>query len=316
MRNLHVATAVILLVMAGVVGASWLAHRAMSHASGAPGPKTPVAANAASRDDIAFKLLTAHYEITSTATRDETREVAATVEALRDAWFDFFDDARTDPSGLMPLRLYGSRDEFKRNNRSRPWAEAYYLPPTCHAYFARRTENPHHWMLHEATHQLNDVGLGLRGPRWINEGLAAYFGASRLVDGRLQRGDADVHAYPIWWLDGIGYSGDLAADIAAKRVVPLRALITGEGADINETLNPHYVGFWSLTHFLIHHRDGTYLPKYRQLIREGGSLEAFERLIGPLHEIQPEWYEYLMQQVSRAGHVPEPMQGAPGMVAP
>ena len=53
------------------------------------------------------------------------------------------------------VKADADREEFQRNNRSRPWAEAYYVRPACYAYYGGGRENPHHWMLHEAVHQLN-----------------------------------------------------------------------------------------------------------------------------------------------------------------
>ena len=84
-------------------------------------------------------------------------------------------------------------------------------------------------MLHEATHQLNDLVGHTPKAKWVNEGLASYFGASKLEDNALLPGKIEPKAYPVWWLGEMGPTGSLPRDIASGRVVPLRALIPGAG---------------------------------------------------------------------------------------
>ena len=50
-----------------------------------------------------------------------------------------------------------------------------------------------------------------------------------------------------------------AAEMVPQDVLELRALITGQGGPpMDATVNAHYLGWWSLTHFLLHHDDGRY----------------------------------------------------------
>ncbi len=249
-------------------------------------------------------LRTAHYAITSTATRAQTAQVAAAVEHLHDAYSAFFRDAIPPNAGATGLQLvlYRDRAEFQSRSRSSPWAEAYYLQPVCHAYYADGA-NPYHWMLHEATHQLNRELAGFPRAVWIDEGLASYFGASHIENGVLKPGTIDVGAYPIWWLPELALSGDLQDDLRKGSILSLREIITSRRGDIGRSVNPHYIGYWSLTHFLFEYRDGHYAAAYRQLIARGGSLDDFERLIGPVERVQGEWYAYLQQRIGevRAG---------------
>lgn len=243
---------------------------------------------------------TPHYRIHSTATAAQTAQVAQAVESLYGRYAAVFPVSRPDAPKLT-LVLYRDRAEFKRNNHSRPWAEAYYLPPRSYAYFDASRRNPYHWMLHEATHQLAREASGFKRVKWVDEGVASYFGASRLVDGSLRLGDADPDAYPIWWLSQFALTGDLDRDIASGRIIPLRQLISGQGGpDENRYFNQYYIHYWSLTHFLFHYRDGLYAGRYRQLIAEGGTLENFTRTVGPPDRIQQEWYGYLLRIVERA----------------
>lgn len=236
-----------------------------------------------------------HYLIHSSATEEQTARIAEAAEALHAAYTHFF----AGMPGMKPskaklqLVLYKDQAEFKAHNRSSPWAEAYCLPPRSHAYYGDG-ENPVHWMTHEVTHQLNSEVAHFKRTKWIDEGLADYFGSSWIADGELTPGSIDPATYPIWWLPKLALTGNLQDDIAAGRIIPLRAIVSGKGGpDINHNVNLYYIEYWSLTHFLFHYQEGKYAARYRQLIATEGTVENFERLIGPLDRIQAEWYAYL-----------------------
>ncbi len=244
----------------------------------------------------AKRVETEHYTITTTADAVQTQRVADAVEVLHTAYGRFFPASHAPIEGQakLQLTLYGYREQFRANNTSMPWAEAYYLRPVCYAYYAKGEANPYHWMIHEATHQLNAEVSGFRKAKWIDEGLATYFGTSRIEHGKLVPGKIDPDTYPIWWLSNSGLTGSLDADIEAGRWIPIRALITGKDApNISSNVNRYYIQYWGLTHFLFHHDNGRYADAYRRLILEGGTLANFEKIIGPADRIEYEWYRYL-----------------------
>jgi hypothetical protein len=249
---------------------------------------------------------TPRYRIITTADATQTEQVAQAVEALHDAYLDFFREQLPNANGSSPakklkLTLYRDRRQFQAYNNSLPWAEAYYLTPMCHAYYVKGAPNPYHWMVHEATHQLNTEIARFKRAPWIDEGLGTYFGTSRFVNGQLRLGEIDPDTYPIWWLSSFSMSGDVDADIAAERWIPLRAFLTGEGAPpMSGRVNQYYMQYWSLTHFLFHYENGRYADAYKRLIAEGGTLANFERRIGPVDRVQREWYGYLLQLRDRS----------------
>ncbi len=248
-----------------------------------------------------IKIETAHYTIYSTATQQQTILIGEASESLYAAYTDFFKDMidAKEHKGRLRMRLYKDRDEFKAHNWSAPWAEAFYHNPYCYAYYPESEANPYHWMIHEGTHQLNREVAHFKVPEWIDEGLATYFGSSKIRNGRLQPGEIDVNTYPIWILQTISLTGNLQKDINNNKIIPLRALITGTGGpNIIRHFNLYYVHYWSLTHFLFHYTNGKYSDGYKSLIRAGGTLEEFEKRIGSVDRIQNEWYEYLRQSVS------------------
>ena len=256
----------------------------------APAPRTVIPAGAQ-------LLQTVHYRVHSTATPAQTQEVADAVESLHAAYLSLFAEQVAPSTAPLTLVLYRDADEFARSNRSRPWAEAYYLRPACYAYYGGGRANPYHWMLHEAVHQLNTEVAGWRLPAWANEGIASYLGASWLENGVLTPGRSDPDTYPLWWLSRMQLSGRPEADIAAARFIPLRDLLEGRGPGIDRHVNLYYLHYWGLTHFLFHYDKGRYAAAYKQLLARGASTSDFERLIGPIETIEKAWYAYLLDAV-------------------
>jgi Protein of unknown function (DUF1570) len=258
-------------------------------------PAKPLTAEQPAIPADARRYESAHYQIHSTANAEQTARMTQAVEHLYAAYATIFPS--TTAEHKLNLVLYRDRDEFKRHNRSAPWAEGYYLKPRSHAYYAADARNPYHWMLHEVTHQLSREVSGLRPNRWIDEGLATYFSTSRLDTSGLHLGDVDPYTYPIWWLKRHSFSGDRTSDLANGDFISVEQMLTGRNApDVDTHFNQYYLCAWSLTHFLFHYDNGRYADAHRQLIARGGSAADFVALIGPLQKIEDEWYPYLVEQ--------------------
>ena len=239
---------------------------------------------------------TENFQVTSRATVEQTAVVGSAAEALMRAYLAFFHlDSKAVPKGGLKLQLYKDRSQFKGSVDAPAWAEAVYRKGVSYAYYDGTGANAYHWMLHETTHQLNEMVGHTPDVKWVNEGIACYFGASVLEDNNLTPGTIEKKAYPVWWLKELGPTGDADADFASGRVVPLRALITGQGGPaLGSHVNQWYLGYWSLTHFLFHGEKGKYAEGYRKLLAgKSATLADFERDIGPVDVVQKEWYQYL-----------------------
>lgn len=251
-------------------------------------------------------LDTPHYVILSSATRAQTEEIGQLVEQLYSAYSNRFGALSTfSPNHpKLQMKLYKDRRQFRRVHPGLGWAEAFYRPPFCEAYYSAAEVNPYHWMLHEAVHQLNaEVGRLSLQP-WLEEGLAEYFSTSRIVHGQLRPGTVDPNTYPVWWIELLATEPDLAANIRNGSVIPLRAIITGHGGpSMNRRFNLYYLHWWTLTHFIV--ETEPYRQSVLRLVQEGGSAEAFERLLGPMDQVQDRWHTYVrhLKQVL-AGHDP------------
>ena len=239
-----------------------------------------------------------HYLILSTATPEQTSEIAFVAEIVYKGYGQLIRPAR-DGKGSYPklkIKLFKDHKEFKRCNRSKGWAEAYYGKPYCYLYYSGSEKNPYHWMIHEATHQLNEEVAGLSLSKWLNEGLAEYISTSRIINNRLHFGEIDTNTYPIWWLDIIATTGDMEKDKGNLSIIPLRAIISGRGGpDIDEYFNLYYLHWWSLTHFLFHSQQEKYRDGVVRLLKRGGEPADFEKLVGKIEDIEREWYQYVLE---------------------
>ena len=241
-----------------------------------------------------FRIETAHYTIGSTATPAQTEQTGRAMEQLHAAWRARFAHLpQATPNAKLQVRLYGTRAEFKAYNTRVPWAEAMYVPPECRAYVGDGA-NPWHWMLHEGAHQLAREVMGFKRARWGDEGLASYFGSSRVDDAGLHTGTFDPNAYPIWWLPQFRFSGDVVADARDGRIIPLRALIEDTGPPHAAYVNLYYIEYWSLAHFLLHGEGGRHARGFERLLANGARLADFEREIGPVEQVQAAWYAHLL----------------------
>jgi hypothetical protein len=242
----------------------------------------------------AFTLEGPHYIIYSTATRAQTEETARAMELLYDAY--------SNRLGSLPqfqlqhpklrVKLFKDRAEMRRINPGLGWAEAFYREPYCLAYYSANEVNPCHWMLHEAVHQLNHEVAHLRLEKWLEEGLAEYFSTSRLTREGLAVGRIDPNTYPVWWMDEIATSPDLAENLRNGSVIPLRSIITGHGGPgMSSHFNLYYLHWWTLTYFVFES------PQHREralaLVQGGGGVDVFEQIVGPVDTVQIEWHAYI-----------------------
>ena len=252
-------------------------------------------------------LETEHYVIESSATTDQTREIGHVAEIVYEGYRELIAQLQhtTQPHPKLKMKLFKDREEFRRCNRFCGWAEAFYRRPYCYQYYSADEAKPHHWMMHEATHQLNAEAACLTLPQWLDEGLACYVSTGRIVGDSLRLGEIDTNTYPVWWLDSMELSGDLEADKKSLGIIPLRAILCGQGGpDLDKHVNLYYLHWWSLAHFLMRYENGMYRAGLARLIADGVTAEAFETCIGPVEEIEARWYNQLLDLRKRlAGQV-------------
>jgi hypothetical protein len=244
-------------------------------------------------------LESAHYRIRTTATETQAARVAGALELLHDTYRAALAPALPagERAGKYQVDLYRDRTEFRRVNKGVTWAEAFYLTPVIHAYYAEAEASSAEFFTHEGVHQLNEELGGFRLWKWLSEGLACYYSATRVVPGRrLDPRLIDLEAYPAYWIYTAARTGDPREDTANGSFIPLATLIEDRGGpDIDEHFNLYYVHWWTLVYFLHHFADGRYADRIPALVREGGSLPGFERIVGPVQQVEREWYAFLVE---------------------
>jgi hypothetical protein len=244
-------------------------------------------------------ISTDHYTVYSSCTARQTQRIGFVAELLYASYDGFLRQLAVvpQPHEKLKLKLFKNREEFRFCNRIRDWTEGFYERPYCYQYDVVGDANPYFGMIHEATHQLTVEVARLSLAKWLNEGLACYFGTSRIVDNRLCLGEIDTNTYPIWWLELIATSGNLESDKRNGSIIPLRDLIAGSGGpNLNRHFNLYYVHWWSLFHFLQHGQDGKYRRGLAEVIKANGSPAAFVQHLGAVEPIEREWYGYVLEQ--------------------
>lgn len=254
---------------------------------------------------------TAHFSIQSSATEWQTEETAIALEILREGYARALADlGRTVVKHeRLRVKLFRDRDEFRFCNRVRGWEEGFYRGRCSYQYYSTEMVNVYHSAMHESVHQLNKEGANLSVPQWLEEGLACYLSASRIVTNRLSLGDIDTNTYPVWWLDQFGRSGDLETDKVDGSVIPLKVILAGKGGpDMDEAFNLYYLHWWSLVHFLLHAEQG----RHRCLVaRSLTGKEDGEAVAGEIAALEMSWYAHtLALKKSVAGRAtPAPVLG-------
>ena len=217
----------------------------------------------------AHKLESEHYKALSNVSIEDTQDALSKAETLYQTYTDFWGIKAGSNDNKLLLKIYSSRKEFKRANPLSGWAEAFYREPYCHQYIEADSESrPYHWMVHEATHQLNNEVSRFRLPQWVDEGIACYFSTSRMHDGKMSLGVIDRDTYPIWWLSSLGLSGDLSRDKADNKILSIRSIINDEKPlKMNKHVNLYYIHWFSLVHFLLEAEQRKYRNAFMACVK-------------------------------------------------
>jgi len=145
--------------------------------------------------------------------------------------------------------------------------------------------------------------------------LSEYFSTSRFTADPLTVGQIDLNTYPVWWIDEIATTADLSENLRNGSVIPLRAIIDNRGGpSMNRHFNLYYLHWWTLTHYIC--ESEKHQGRILSLLRSGGGLESFEKIIGPVDQVQIEWHSYVRRlkaalagkdrQFLRTGKISEP----------
>ncbi len=219
------------------------------------------------------RLQTNRFILISDAKEASTVEVlSGNMEAVFQILHDLF-DPHIEP---LPARfktvvyLFSGKDNLRRLQEElggRLPGGGFYHSPGLLAFHqeVQHFDQLLHTMLHEAFHAFSDTyltGPGTDLPRWAEEGMAEYFGNSKIERGQLVPGEMDLGRYTI----AHGRSGPVRLQsLTTWNLDEARSTLrNGEAPSIAELMEAtadtfygerarHYYGFsWLLTHFLQH----------------------------------------------------------------
>jgi PPIC-type peptidyl-prolyl cis-trans isomerase-like protein/TonB-like protein len=164
-------------------------------------------------------------------------------------------------------------------------------------------------LVHEAIHMLDAERIyaaGAQPSKWFEEGLATYFGFSRMTGalqisaGEIRRSGTIVSGEVRMQFDPRSPLREYHRRVAETEPVPLRRLVSAGLSDPLWRGGDSAIGYgaaWTLVHFLEDGARGRRRAAFQDLARleargEGGP-DAFERIFGPdLDALESEWREY------------------------
>ncbi|NNF43266.1 MAG: DUF1570 domain-containing protein [Phycisphaerales bacterium] len=213
--------------------------------------------------------------------------------------------ATLPPRGPEKLNVYifAEREEYVRTMRGRFGIDAtgtggmFFVSGAGDglAFYTERLplRRIHHVIQHEGFHQFAYSRFGNDLPRWVNEGLAEFFGEAMLVDGVFILGQSTPAV-----LNRVKDAIERREYIPFSQLLEMTdeqwaAWVRGGRADLA------YHQAWSIVHFLVYADGGKYqapFERYLRLVNNGmPSPRAFTEVFGPDREpFEKRWRDYAL----------------------
>ena len=258
---------------------------------------------------VDFRLDTPHLRIYSARPLAFTRRLAAILESEIGIYQGLYSGAfRLDPEPLLfRVYVFADRDTFGRvvARDGGPPVDALtpgiYGSGTRILYVGVPAGDSEAMGVttaaHEMLHALDDLAAHLfrKCPLWVEEGRAHHLGYG--VRGRrILPGQAAVSGK-----DGILQELSAAVD----------------GADLRDLMGPDHEAFtlrqyaiaWAWIHFLLHGKEGGHAPRFRTYLQGlpgKASVADFEKAVGKLSDLEPEFKRYVKEALIPAAESSRP----------
>lgn len=251
-----------------------------------------------------------NFVVVGNATEKRTREIAHELERIRELF-------RLQLPGLegggRPLPVYAARNERTLKvflpglgRRRDQVAGLFVASPVLQRIYLRADlggEQEMHVVYHEYFHYLaHSAGLDL--PLWLSEGLADFWGATRLTADEAEIGQLQPHRL---------------ATLRNETPLPLTRLLAADHSSPeyrNEfRARIFYAQSWALVHYLMIGNEGAeragQLRKYLELVAGGrGSLAAATEAFGDLKKLETQLRRYIRSLTFRFARMPAPASPA------
>jgi len=200
------------------------------------------------------RISTRHFNIFSNCTQEVLDDYSRRIEQFYSIFVDYWKIklAPSEGKSKMSFYLYRNRNDFHDVTGTRRGVGGYFSFPKRELQLYDDMENPEETrdtLQHETNHLLTYlINTKFAYPRWMNEGMAEYFGAAEISD------DSKIK------LGGLQYMriASLRSDIANDRVKPMRDVLLATPGEYGFR---HYAYGWSFVHFLMES------PKYGKTFR-------------------------------------------------
>ncbi len=258
------------------------------------------------------EVRSAHFVVASNAGEKEARRIADQFEQIRALFHAAFANLRVDPA--QPVLILAAKNEktmkmllpedWEVKGHVHP-AGLYQQGEDKHYVILRLDsagDNPFHALYHEYTHallHLNFTGL----PLWLDEGLAEFYGNSRLGEKESRVGTIDeTHLYIL----------------GQNKLLPIETLLSVEQSspyysEANRA-SVFYAESWALVHYLMMDPEA----QQRQLLKNffaawdknGNQIEAAQQAFGDLKGFGQVIEGYSRQASFRVGLIKNALQAA------
>jgi len=235
-----------------------------------------------------IEVRTPHFVVSSNAGEKEARRVADQFEQIRALFHTAFPNLRVDPA--EPVLILAAKnentmkmllpEEWEVKGHVHP-AGLYQQGEDKHYVILQLDsagENPYHALYHEYTHTLLHLNFAAL-PLWLDEGLAEFYGNSRLGEKESQVGRIDqAHLYIL----------------GQNKPLPIETLLNvAQGSPYYSEANRasvFYAESWALVHYLMLDPEA----QQRQLLKSflaawdksGNQMEAAQQVFGDLKHFE------------------------------
>jgi len=249
-----------------------------------------------------LRLESGHFELYTSSPESVARTILELGENIYETFYTEFKDTGMEIPGRIKIYLFDKKKEYKdymlsKGMATKDGSETFshyssYSGAACFFRLGQSKEYLYQSVAHEITHSLSiSLFKSLYGGGvWAIEGIAYYMQMS--MDWKKRR----VILGEINQTKNSQIVNVIKAMQRLKKNIPLRDLISmGDSALKDPTL---HIQAFSLFHFLQEAKDNKYKMGLHQYFAEicagrGGGVEAFEKCIGRISELEPGYLEHI-----------------------
>ncbi len=254
-------------------------------------------ARATDKTEAWIEVRSPHFAVATNGSEKQARRVADQFEQIRAVFQKEFPNVRVDPG--EPILILAAKNEatlktllpefWEKKGHTHP--AGLFISGAEKNYVALRVdvsgENPYHVLYHEYTHLL--VRLNYRQlPIWLNEGLAEFYGNTKIGEKELILGQPDASSI---------------YRLRQSKLLPLEVLLkvdhTSPYYNEADKTSVFYAESWALVHYLTldpRVRQAEPLKNFFRLLQnDTDELEAARQAFGDLKQLEKRLEAYAQQ---------------------